>query len=96
MMSRNKWTTTLVTAVVVYILGSGPMHGLYYAEVLPDGVADWIEYRIYAPMNWLELRDPTDSIHQYKYWWYLKMQHWLVPPHVDPGSKPATATGTGP
>ena len=94
-MSKNKWTTTIAIVLVVYTLGSGPMRGLYFAEVLPDGLGEWIVDRFYAPMNWLELRDPTGLIHDYNYWWYIRLQHWLLPPHVDPGSKPATATGTG-
>jgi hypothetical protein len=91
MTSTSKWTTAFILMTLVYVLSAGPMHGLYYVEALPPEIGDWVEQRLYAPVRWMELHDPAGAIHHYKYWWYIHMQRWLVPPHVDPGNAAAAA-----
>ncbi len=69
-----------VLALVAYALGIGPVHALYYNDMMRDGVWKGFNY-VYAPLNWLE-RKPVvgDLVHDYKYWCYITLKGWTKAP----------------
>jgi hypothetical protein len=69
------WAMITLVVLMLYLVGSGVTHGLYYTQYFSDQSWEVIE-KIYAPMNWLESKLGEDNIiFRHKYWWYIKIQY---------------------
>lgn len=58
---------------MLYLLGSGVTHGLYYNQRISDETWSVVQ-KVYAPVDWVESKLGEDNvIFNLKYWWYIKI-----------------------
>ena len=86
------WVLWTLTAVIVYVLGIGPLHGLYYNDRLSDNawrVIGWI----YLPVTALEKALPNgEPFHSYRYWWYILIKYHRPPVNGGPPDQGTNTT----
>jgi hypothetical protein len=69
------WILITLSAAMLYFVGSGVSHGLYYNERISEETWNAAQ-KVYAPVDWLESKLGEDNlIFNLKYWWYIKIKY---------------------